>query len=213
MKIFCVGRNYSEHAKELGNEVPEEPVIFLKPESALVTLPTIVGYPNFTKDLHYETEVVLRISKSGKNIPLEDAMGYFDAIGLGIDFTARDVQAQLKKKGLPWEKSKAWDGSAVVSELLPIGELVGKGILNNGPDFDGGIPFSLTKNTVVVQKGNTHDMIFSFGQIISNISVYFCLEVGDLVYTGTPAGVGPCIIGDVLEGFLGHEKMFVFSIA
>lgn len=202
MKIFCVGRNYSEHAKELGNAVPEEPVIFMKPKSALLQANTPFYYPEFSNELHYEVEIVLRISKNGKYIHDKQAPKYFNAISVGIDFTARDIQADLKKKGLPWEKAKAWDNSAVIApwiELTP--ETMRKSIR-----------FSLKKNGVVVQQGDTKDMIFSFNDIISHISNYFSLNIGDAIFTGTPAGVGECVVGDVLEGFIEDKRMFELTI-
>jgi len=202
MKIFCVGRNYVEHAKELKNEVPSEPVIFLKPKSALISQDAPFYYPQFTNELHYEAELVLHISKNGKYIDEEQAYRYYDRISVGIDFTARDIQAELKKKGLPWEKAKAWDGSAVLGKLVPIT----KEMLYNP------IEFSLKLNDVVVQQGNNKNMIFSFDKLIADISQYFALNIGDLIYTGTPAGVGECVTGDVLEGYLGDEKMFAFEI-
>ncbi len=202
MKIFCVGRNYAEHAKELKNEVPSEPVIFLKPKSALLSPDAPFYYPQFTNELHYEMELVLCISKNGKYIEEPQAHKYYNRISVGIDFTARDIQAELKKKGLPWEKAKAWDGSAVLGKLSSITEEM----LNNP------IEFSLRLNNAVVQHGNSKDMIFSFDRIIADISQYFALNIGDLIYTGTPAGVGECVVGDVLEGYLGDEKMFGFEI-
>ncbi len=202
MKIFCVGRNYVEHAKELKNEVPSEPVIFLKPKSALLTHDAPFYYPQFTNELHYEAELVLCISKNGKYIDESQAYRYYDRISVGIDFTARDIQAELKKKGLPWEKAKAWDGSATLGKLVPLTREM----------THSGIEFSLKLNDVAVQRGSSKDMIFSFNRIIADISQYFALNIGDLIYTGTPAGVGECVVGDVLAGYLGDEKMFEFEI-
>lgn len=202
MKIFCVGRNYAEHAKELGNDVPEEPVIFMKPKSALLQPQTPFYYPEFSNELHYEVELVLRISKNGKYITEDQAEKYVDALSLGIDFTARDIQAELKKKGLPWEKAKAWDNSAILGKWI-----------NLTPDlYENPLHFSLLKNGEAVQKGDSTHMIFSFSQIISNISNYFSLNIGDLIYTGTPAGVGETVVGDLLEGYLEKEKMFELTI-
>ncbi|MGN6354233.1 MAG: fumarylacetoacetate hydrolase family protein [Parafilimonas sp.] len=202
MKIFCVGRNYAEHAKELKNEVPPEPVIFLKPKSALLTPGFQFYYPEFTNELHYEAELVLYISKNGKYIPEEQAQRYYDRISVGIDFTARDIQAELKKKGLPWEKAKAWDGSAVVGRMHELtADMLKKPI-----------EFSLEVNNELVQQGNSNDMLFSFDRIIADISQYFALNIGDLIFTGTPAGVGECVVGDVLIGHLGNEKVFEFEI-
>ena len=200
MKIFCVGRNYAEHAKELGNALPEAPVIFMKPDTALLAPGAKFEYPSFTSDLHYEIELVLRIGKTAKNIPAANALSCVDAITVGIDFTARDVQAGLKSKGLPWEKAKAWDNSAIVGEWKPFN--------SDGAE----ILFSLTKNGQKAQMGTTQDMIYSFETLLEHISGYFTLSPGDLVYTGTPAGVGPCLPGDTLAGFLGDEKLFELAI-
>ncbi|MBC7721212.1 MAG: fumarylacetoacetate hydrolase family protein [Pedobacter sp.] len=202
MKIFCVGRNYSEHAKELGNAIPEEPVIFMKPKSALLQANTPFYYPEFSNELHYEVEVVLRIAKNGKYIQEKQASKYYNALSIGIDFTARDIQTELKKKGLPWEKAKAWDNSAVVANWIDI-----------TPDMlRKSVQFSLKKNGELVQTGDTKDMIFSFNDIISHISNYFSLNIGDMVFTGTPAGVGECVVGDLLEGFIADKKMFELEI-
>jgi 2-keto-4-pentenoate hydratase/2-oxohepta-3-ene-1,7-dioic acid hydratase in catechol pathway len=202
MKIFCVGRNYVDHAKELGNAVPEEPVIFMKPKSALLQPNTPFYYPEFTNELHYEAELVLRISKNGKYIQEHQAHRYYDAITVGIDFTARDIQAELKKKGLPWEKAKAWDQSAVVGKWVPL-----------QPDtMQSPLQFSMQKNKELVQDGNTSQMIFSCDHIIAHITQYFSLNIGDLIFTGTPAGVGECVVGDILEGYLRQEKMFELEI-
>lgn len=202
MKIFCVGRNYIDHAKELGNAVPEEPVIFMKPKSALLQPHAPFYYPEFSNELHYELELVVRIAKNGKYIPEKQAVKYIDAITVGIDFTARDVQAELKKKGLPWEKAKAWDNSAVIGNWYPLPQDLGKEELL----------FSMKKNNEEVQRGNSKDMIFSFAYIIAHVSQYFSLNIGDLIYTGTPAGVGEVVVGDVLEGFYGKEKAFELEI-
>ena len=202
MKIICIGRNYVAHAKELGNEIPEEPVIFMKPKNALLQGHTPFYYPEFTNELHYECELVLRVCKNGKFIAEKQAPDYYNAISVGIDFTARDKQEEHKKKGLPWEKAKAFDNSAILGKLIDI-----------KPGFNkNGIKFSLKMNGEVVQSGNSDDMIFSFDSIISHISNYFSLNIGDLIYTGTPAGVGECSVGDELEGFLGNEKLFALTI-
>ena len=203
MKIFCVGRNYGAHAKELGNDVPEEPVIFMKPKSALLQANTPFYYPEFTNELHYEAEIVLRVCKNGRHILERQAAKYYDSYSLGIDFTARDVQNELKKKGLPWEKAKAWDNSALLSNVWFPFDVTNK----NAP-----INFSLHKNEKIVQSGNTKDMIFSFNNIVSHISNYFSLNIGDLIYTGTPAGVGECLPGDSLKGFIEEEKVFELDI-
>ena len=202
MKIIAVGRNYIAHAKELENEVPEEPVIFLKPDTALLRENRDFYYPNFSKDIHYEVEVVLRICKEGKHIAKKFAPNYYDAVSLGIDFTARDVQQQLKEKKLPWELAKSFDHSAVVGSLIPVQEI--ENLLT--------LDFSLLKNGDLVQKGNTKDMIFSFDELIACISQYITLRKGDLIYTGTPAGVGAVQIGDVLEGFILDQKMFTCHV-
>lgn len=201
MKIFCVGRNYSEHAKELGNAVPENPVIFSKPDTALLKDGDPFYHPDFSSDIHHEVELVIKISKMGKKIQEKFARNYFTEIGLGIDFTARDVQSRLKEKGLPWELAKAFDGSAPIGSFMPI----------EGVDLQN-IHFSLTKNGQVVQQGHTAQMIFSFEQIVSFVSQYFTLKVGDLIYTGTPAGVGKVVIGDKLEGFIGNQHMLTCEV-
>lgn len=196
MKIFCVGRNYSEHAKELGNAVPENPVIFSKPDTALIKNSEPFYLPEFSNDVHHEVELVIRISKMGKKIQEKFASNYYNEIGLGIDFTARDIQSKLKDKGLPWELAKAFDGSA------PLGDFISTENLDLNQ-----IQFSLSKNGTVVQKGNTSHMIFSFDYIVSFVSQYFTLKVGDLIYTGTPAGVSKVQAGDVLEGFIEDKLM------
>ena len=202
MKIFCVGRNYIDHAKELGNDVPEEPVIFMKPKSALLQSHTPFYYPEFSNELHYEVELVLRICKNGKYIPERQANKYYNGITVGIDFTARDIQAELKKKGLPWEKAKAWDNSAVIGTWKDVTADMLKKSIN----------FSLKNNDEQVQLGESKDMIFSFDYIVSHISNYFSLNIGDLVFTGTPAGVGECVVGDKLQGFFEKEQLFDLEI-
>jgi 2-keto-4-pentenoate hydratase/2-oxohepta-3-ene-1,7-dioic acid hydratase in catechol pathway len=202
MKIFCVGRNYADHAKELGNSVPEDPVIFMKPKTALLQSNTPFYYPEFSNELHYELELVLQVCKNGRYIQERQAPKYYNAITVGIDFTARDLQNDLKKKGLPWEKAKAWDGSAVIGTWNKFSEMYEKNPIS----------FSMLKNNEIVQQGNSDDMIFSFNQIVSHISNYFSLNIGDLIFTGTPAGVGECVVGDVLIGFLEKEKMFEVEI-
>ena len=200
MKIFCIGRNYADHAKELGNGLPEEPIIFMKPKSALVQSHTPFYYPEFTNELHYEAELVVRINKNGKYIQPKHASNYYNAITVGIDFTARDIQQNLKEKGLPWEKAKAFDNSAVVGKFIDITPAMDKKNIN----------FSFMKNKEVVQQGNSKSMIFSIDQIIADISNYFSLNIGDLVFTGTPAGVGECLVGDKFEGYF--EKELVLSM-
>lgn len=204
MKIICIGRNYAEHTKELNNAIPEKPVVFLKPATALLKDNKPFYYPDWTNDLHYETEIVLRVSKQGKYIDEKFAHKYFDAVTVGIDFTARDLQNTQKSKGLPWEIAKAFDQSAVIGNIKPLSELA---------EWDEkGISFSLLLNGKQVQTGSTNDMMFSFGKIISYCSQFFTLQVGDLIYTGTPAGVGPVQREDRLEGFLETEKVFDFLI-
>ncbi|MBZ5857114.1 fumarylacetoacetate hydrolase family protein [Flavihumibacter profundi] len=202
MKIFCIGRNYVAHAKELGNDVPDEPVVFMKPKSALLQSHTPFYYPEFTNELHFECELVLRICKNGKYIQDRYASKYYDAITTGIDFTARDIQNELKEKGLPWEKAKAWDNSAVIGKWVNLDEI------KNKKD----ISFSLQKNKEVVQQGNSNLMIFNFDQIVAHISNYFSVNIGDLVFTGTPAGVGECVVGDELEGYMNDQLMFSVEI-
>ncbi len=201
MKIICIGRNYVEHAKELGNEIPTSPVIFMKPDTAVLKKGCDFYIPEFSNDIHYELELVLKISKGGKYIQEINADKYYEEIGLGIDFTARDLQSQLKEKGLPWELAKSFDGSAVVSEFY------------RKEDFDmKNINFSLKKNKEEVQLGNTSLMIFSPEKIIAFVSQYFTLRVGDLIFTGTPKGVGKVSENDILEGFLEDQKIFDLRI-
>ena len=202
MKIIAVGRNYIDHAKELNNPVPEKPVIFLKPDTAVLKDNKDFYYPEFSKDVHYEVELVLRVCNEGKHVSKKFAHKYYDAIGLGIDFTARDLQSELKAKGLPWELAKAFDHSAVV------GELITKEQINDLQNLN----FSLQKNGEIVQEGNNKDMIFDFDSLITSVSQYITLRKGDLIYTGTPAGVGPVQIGDKLEGFLEEKSMFTCQI-
>ena len=202
MKIFCIGRNYTEHAKELNNPVPAEPLIFMKPPSALMVANKPLYYPEFTKDLHYEGEIVLRVCKNGRSIQPEFAHRYYDAVGFGIDFTARDLQDQLKKKGHPWEIAKGFDRSAPLSRFIPLTEL------DNAQD----IHFQLKKNGEVVQDGHTRDLIFPFDTLICHISRYFTLFKGDYIFTGTPAGVGPVQIGDRLEGWIEGKEMMQCAI-
>ena len=202
MKIFCVGRNYADHAKEMNNEIPDEPVIFMKPKSALVQNHTPFYYPEFTNELHYECELVVRISKNGKYIQEKHASNYYNAISVGIDFTARDIQKQLKEKGLPWEKAKSFDNSAAVGNFVDITPAMNKKNIN----------FSFEKNKEIVQKGNSKDMIFSIDAIIANISNYFSLNIGDPIFTGTPAGVGECMVGDALQGYLEDNCVLTMEI-
>jgi 2-keto-4-pentenoate hydratase/2-oxohepta-3-ene-1,7-dioic acid hydratase in catechol pathway len=201
MKIFCIGRNYVEHAKELNNAVPTKPVVFTKPPTALLLENKPLYYPEFTANLHFEVEIVLKIAKNGRHIQPQFASRYYEQIALGIDFTARDVQDELKSKSLPWDLAKGFDGSAVLSSFYPLS------------NFDkNNIHFQLKKNGNIVQDGSTELMIFSFDTIVSFISQYFTLQKGDLIYTGTPAGVGPVQVGDVLEGVLENQSVFTCEI-
>jgi len=202
MKIICIGRNYADHAKEMNAAVPENPVFFMKPDTALLPKRSPFFYPNFTKDLHYECEVVVRIGKLGKNIAPKFAHTYYNEIGLGIDFTARDLQQICKEKGLPWEIAKSFEHSAPVSETF----------LDKASLDLTNLDFSLQKNKTTVQSGNTRDMLFNIDQIICYISTFMTLKIGDLIFTGTPAGVGPVAIGDTLTGFIGDKQMFGFQI-
>ncbi|GHE41220.1 fumarylacetoacetate hydrolase family protein [Sphingobacterium griseoflavum] len=202
MKVIAVGRNYIDHAKELNNPVPSTPVIFMKPDTAILKDNKDFYYPDFSNDIHYEVEIVIRICNEGKHVSSKFAHKYYDAIGLGIDFTARDIQAEHKKQGLPWELAKAFDHSAVISPLVP------------KEDFTDmkQIAFSMLKNGEVVQAGNTRDMIFDFETLIVFISKYITLRKGDLIYTGTPVGVGPIAIGDAFEGRIADRTMFTCNI-
>jgi acylpyruvate hydrolase len=202
MKIICIGRNYVKHAQELNHDVPTEPVFFMKPDSALSKDNKPFFLPDFSKEIHHEIELVVKISRLGKNIEAKFAHRYYDEIGLGIDFTARDLQRQLIEKGLPWEKAKAFDSSAVLGKFIAKEEL----------DDLGQILFSLSRNGEVVQSGDSQLMIFPFDTIIEHVSKFVTLKIGDLIYTGTPAGVGPVAIGDRLEGFIGEKKMFDIQV-
>jgi len=207
MKIICIGRNYAEHIRELNNEIPDEPVIFIKPDSALLRNNAPFFIPEFSNDVHYEVELVIKINKLGKHIPIQFARDYYSEIALGIDFTARDVQSKLKEKGLPWEKAKGFDHSAVISKFLPLEQF---GISQN--DSIKSLNFSLQKNNVIVQQGNTDFMINNIDEIISHVSQYFTLKIGDYIFTGTPAGVGPVAPGDHLTGFIESTEMFSFQV-
>ena len=202
MKIFGVGRNYQEHAKELGNSTPTEPIIFTKPETALLKGNAPFYYPEFSKDIHYEVELVIKIAKEGKNINARFADKYIESVAVGIDFTARDLQQKLKVGGLPWDIAKGFNGSAPVSEFISMDQIAD---INK-------LTFSLQKNGIQVQKGVPTDMVFTFGELIAYISRFFTFKKGDLIYTGTPSGVGPVQIGDVLEAYLGDEKMLITEI-
>lgn len=202
MKVFAIGRNYADHARELNNPLPKHPVFFMKPDTALVKDGKPFYYPDFTHDLHYETEIVLRMNRVGKNISEKFAPRYFTEIGIGIDFTARDLQQNCKEKGLPWEIAKSFDGSAPISHFLP---------KSNFPDLNS-INFHLEINNVTVQSGNTRDMIFSFEQLIAYVSGFITIKMGDLLFTGTPAGVGPVKIGDHLQAYIESECLLDFYI-
>ena len=200
MKIICIGRNYIKHAKELDNKAPSKPMFFLKPDTAIQPKNHPFFIPDFSNEIHYEVELVIKINKTGKHIEERFAKKYYSKIGLGIDFTARDIQQKCKKNGLPWEISKGFDGSAQISN-----KFIDKSTINIE-----NINFSLKKNNKIVQIGNSEDMIFKFDSIISYISKFYTLKIGDLIYTGTPHGVGPVNKGDILEGFI--EEMSMFSV-
>lgn len=203
MRIFAIGRNYAEHIKELNNERPDEPVIFTKPDTALLRNNAPFYYPDFSKDIHHEVELVLRICKEGKNIQEKYAGKYYDAIGIGIDFTARDLQQKAKDKGLPWDIAKGFNGSAPISEkFIPVMDFKNLKEIN----------FSLAINNEVRQQGHTSLMIFSFDYIISYLSKFFTLRTGDLIFTGTPKGVGPIRVGDTLSAYIENEKLLEFEI-
>lgn len=202
MKLLCIGRNYAKHIEELANEKPDHPVVFLKPDSSILLKKHPFVIPEFSKDVHYEVEILVKIKKIGKYIDKKFAHTYYDEIGLGIDFTARDLQSDLKAKGLPWEKAKAFDGAAVIGNWLP------------KSDFDNvdNIAFSLQKNDTVVQDGNTEQMLWKIDELISYVSQYFTLKIGDIIFTGTPAGVGPVDVNDKLKGFIGDVEMFSIQV-
>ena len=202
MKLICIGRNYSEHIKELENEKPTDPVIFLKPDTAILIKKQPFFIPDFSNDVHHEVEILVKINKVGKYIDKKFAHKYYDEIGLGIDFTARDLQSKLKEKGLPWEKAKAFDGAAVIGNWIPVSDIKD---VNN-------INFSLQKNDDIVQKGNTSHMLWKIDEIIEYISKYFTLKIGDIIFTGTPAGVGKVIANDKLKGFIENTQMFSITV-
>ena len=202
MKIICIGRNYSQHAEELSNKKPESPVIFIKPDTAILQSRLPFYIPPFSNQIHHEVEVLVRINRIGKYIEEKFAHKYYQEIGLGIDFTARDLQKNLKEKGLPWEKAKAFDGSAL------IGSWYNK---NNFSDLNQ-LDFELVKNNETVQEGNTSQMLWSIDTLINEVSRFFTLKIGDVIFTGTPAGVGPVVVNDVLEGYLEGKKAFTLKI-
>ncbi|WP_298137588.1 fumarylacetoacetate hydrolase family protein [Flavobacterium sp.] len=202
MKIICIGRNYVKHIEELQNERPDEPVVFLKPDSAVLLKQHPFVIPDFSEDIHHEVEILVKINKVGKYIEPKFAHNYYDEIGLGIDFTARDLQAKLKEKGLPWEKAKAFDGSAVIGDFLP------KNFFNSLES----IKFELVKNGTVVQKGDTSHMLWKIDELISHVSQYFTLKIGDIIFTGTPEGVDVVKPNDILEGFIENKKIFKIQV-
>ena len=202
MKIICIGRNYAEHAKELGNEVPEEPVIFMKPKNALLSPNAPFYYPDFTNELHYECELVIRIGRNGKFISERNALDYVNGYTVGIDFTARDVQNLCKRKGLPWEKAKAFDNSAVIGKIRDFSR----------ENLEQPIDFSMKLNEELVQAGDTSQMLFSIPSLIRHITQYFTINIGDLIFTGTPPGVGECVVGDELECFLEGDSLISLLI-
>jgi 2-keto-4-pentenoate hydratase/2-oxohepta-3-ene-1,7-dioic acid hydratase in catechol pathway len=203
MRIFAIGRNYAEHIKELNNERPDEPVIFTKPDTAILKNNAPFYYPDFSKDIHHEVELVLRICKEGKNIDEQFAYKYFDSIGIGIDFTARDLQSKAKEKGLPWDIAKGFNGSAPISDkFIPVA---------NFSDLSN-VNFKLEINGQLKQQGNTSLMLFSFSYIISYLSRFFTLKTGDLIFTGTPKGVGPVAIGNTLSAYIENEKLLEFEV-
>ena len=202
MKIICVGWNYPDHNTEMKHESVGEPLIFMKPDSALLRENKPFFIPDFSKQVEYEVELVVRINRLGKNISEKFASRYYEEVALGVDFTARDLQQRQRALGAPWEIAKAFDNSAVISDFIPLSTLANAQ----------GISFSLSKNGVEVQRGNTRDMLFSVNQIIAYVSQFFTLKIGDLIYTGTPAGVGPVVIGDYLEGFIEDNKMLNFFV-
>ena len=202
MKIICIGRNYSDHIKELSNERPKDPVVFIKPDSSIIAKNQNFVIPTFSDEIHHEVELVVKINKVGKYIDKSFSNKYYNQIGLGIDFTARDIQNKLKEKGYPWEKSKAFDNSCMVGDFINIEEI--ENISN--------INFELKKNSEIVQSGNSSNMLWKIDEIISYVSQYFTLKIGDLIFTGTPSGVSKVISGDFLEGFINSKKMFSLKI-
>jgi 2-keto-4-pentenoate hydratase/2-oxohepta-3-ene-1,7-dioic acid hydratase in catechol pathway len=202
MKIICIGRNYADHAKEMNAEVPTTPMFFMKPDTAILRPGTPFFYPNFSKDIHFECELVVKIDRVGKNISEKFAHKYYSEIGLGIDFTARDLQKKCKEKGHPWEIAKSFESSAPISK-----DFIDKTEL----DLDN-LSFSLLQNGETVQNGNTKDMLFTIDQLIAYVSQFMTLKKGDLIYTGTPEGVGPIAIGDELKGFIGDREMFMVRV-
>jgi 2-keto-4-pentenoate hydratase/2-oxohepta-3-ene-1,7-dioic acid hydratase in catechol pathway len=202
MKLICIGRNYTKHIEELENEKPTDPVVFLKPDTAILLKKQPFFIPDFSHDVHHEVEVLVKINRVGKYIDKKFAPKYYSEIGLGIDFTARDLQAKLKEKGLPWEKAKAFDGAAVVGKWVSKDQFADVNNLN----------FSLYKNDEVAQQGNTNHMLWKIDELIEYVSKYFTLKIGDIIFTGTPAGVGRVVANDKLKGFLENKEMFSITI-
>jgi 2-keto-4-pentenoate hydratase/2-oxohepta-3-ene-1,7-dioic acid hydratase in catechol pathway len=202
MKIICIGRNYVKHIEELQNERPDEPVVFMKPDSAILLKQHPFVIPEFSNDIHHEVEILIKINKVGKYIDAKFAPNYYDEIGLGIDFTARDLQSKLKDKGLPWEKAKSFDGSAVIGEFLP------KKLFSSLENIN----FELKCNNITVQKGNTSYMLWKIDELIAHVSQYFTLKIGDIIFTGTPEGVAVVKPNDILEGFIEDKKMFKIQV-
>ncbi|MGB1308396.1 MAG: fumarylacetoacetate hydrolase family protein [Oceanihabitans sp.] len=202
MKLICIGRNYTEHIKELENEKPTDPVIFIKPDTAILLKKQPFFIPDFSDEIHHEVEILVKIKKVGKHIQKKFAHKYYDQIGLGIDFTARDLQKQLKEKGLPWEKAKSFDGAAV------IGDWQNKNNFNNVDN----ISFSLQKNNTIVQQGSTCNMLWKIDEIIEYVSKYFTLKIGDVIFTGTPAGVSKVVTNDKLVGFIENQQVFAINV-
>ena len=202
MKLICIGRNYTEHIAELNNEKPTDPVVFLKPETSILLKKQPFFIPDFSNDIHYEVEVLVKINRVGKHIDKKFAHKYYNEIGLGIDFTARDLQNDLREKGLPWERAKGFDGSAVIGSWISVSEI---------PNINA-IEFSLKKNDEIVQNGNTSQMLWQIDEIIEYVSKYFTLKIGDIIFTGTPAGVGKIIANDVLTGYIANTEMFSIKV-
>jgi len=202
MKLICIGRNYTKHIEELQNERPTEPVVFIKPDTAILLKKQPFFIPDFSNDVHHEVEVLVKINRVGKHIDKKFAHKYYDQIGLGIDFTARDVQQKLKEKGLPWEKAKSFDGAAVIGNWMDKSEISDINNLN----------FSLQKNEITVQKGNTSHMLYKIDEIIEYVSKYFTLKIGDIIFTGTPAGVDKVVADDALKGYIEDKEMFSIKV-
>ncbi|GAA4815703.1 fumarylacetoacetate hydrolase family protein [Litoribaculum gwangyangense] len=202
MKLICIGRNYTEHIKELENERPKDPVIFIKPDTAILLKKQPFFIPDFSHDVHHEVEILVKINRVGKHIDRKFSHKYYEEIGLGIDFTARDLQSQLKEKGLPWEKAKSFDGAAVIGNWLSVKDI----------EDVNAIEFSLKKNDKIVQIGNTSHMLWKIDEIIEYVSKYFTLKIGDIIFTGTPAGVGKVVANDTLKGFIENKEMFSITV-